>query len=172
MIKYQLKCADDHEFEGWFRNSADFDEQAEDGLLECPVCGAASVSKAIMAPAIARHRPGGKAPASATDPRTEATPEKPILQDSVRLAEMRRDFVKAAERARAYVEKHFDNVGDRFPEEARKIHYGESEERGIYGNATGEEVRDLMEEGVSIAPLPSPRKKAEVVKREKAKKLN
>lgn len=134
MIKYQLRCAADHEFEGWFRDSADFDAQARDGLVECPACGSATVRKAVMAPAIA-----GRA--------------------NARSDNMRRDIMQAMTRARDYVEKNFDYVGEKFPEEARKIHYGETEERGIYGEATGKEVKDLVEEGVPVAPMPGAAKK-------------
>ncbi len=135
MIKYQLICDAEHDFEGWFRDSADYDAQAEDGLVECPACGSEKIRKAVMAPAIV----GGK--------RSGAR--------AVRLAEIKRDMGKAVERARDYVEKNFDYVGDQFPEEARKIHYGEKEERGIYGEATGKEVKDLVDEGVRVAPLPA-----------------
>ena len=133
MIKYQLICDADHEFEGWFRNSADFDDQASGGFIECPSCGSLEVRKAVMAPAIAR--------------RSQARER--------RLSAIRQDMTQAMHRAREYVEKNFDYVGERFPEEARKIHYGESEERGIYGEATGKEVKELAEEGVQVAPLPS-----------------
>ncbi len=138
MIKYQLICDADHEFEGWFRDSADYDAQAEDGLVECPACGSEIVRKAVMAPAIAGTKRSGSREA--------------------RLLEIRRDMSKAVERARDYVEKNFDYVGDKFPEEARKIHYGEKEERGIYGEATGKEVKELVDEGVSVAPLPGVKK--------------
>ncbi len=133
MIKYQLLCESDHEFEGWFRDSADFDDQSAGGLLECPLCGTTDVRKAVMAPAIAKRRSGSS---SATK--------------SAFLKEM----AEAAGRARKYVESNFDYVGDKFPEEARKIHYGETDARGIYGEATGREVKDLVDEGVSVAPLP------------------
>ncbi len=173
MIKYQLTCPGDHEFEGWFRNSGDYDEQAEAGLLECPFCGSEDIRKAIMAPAVNRS------PAVSVSGSTGA----PINPDPARLAAMRRDLVAAAERARAYVEKNFEHVGERFPEEARKIHYGEAAERGIYGEATGEEVQCLVEEGIEIAPLPGQRprdgaaglprpRKNEVVKKDKSRDLN
>lgn len=136
MIKYQLRCAADHEFEGWFRDSADFDAQAGEGFIECPACGSADVRKAVMAPAIARR----------SNARSDA---------------IRRDIVQAMTRARDYVEKNFDYVGEKFPEEARKIHYGETEERGIYGEATGRQVKELVDEGVSVAPMPGPAKKAD-----------
>ncbi|NHK27453.1 DUF1178 family protein [Parvularcula flava] len=137
MIKYQLKCDQAHEFEGWFSNSADYDAQAEKELLECPHCGSSEVSKALMAPAIARS--GSLSSSAKNDERIEA---------------FKRDYMQAAKRARDYVEKNFDNVGKRFPEEARRIHYGETKERGIYGEATQQEVSDLIDEGVEIAPLP------------------
>ena len=140
MIKYQLICASEHEFEGWFRDSADFDSQSEGGLLECPLCGTAEVRKAIMAPAIAKR--GSASPSS-------------------RKSAFLREMAEAAGRARAYVEKNFDYVGDKFPEEARKIHYGETDARGIYGEATGREVKDLVDEGVSVAPLPGAKPKVE-----------
>lgn len=145
MIKYQLLCATDHEFEGWFRDSEDYDLQAEKGLVECPACGSAEVRKAIMAPAVARSSKG-----------------------QGRLAEIKRDMAKAMERARDYVEKNFDYVGDKFPEEARKIHYGESDKRPIYGEATGDEARELVDEGVSIAPLPAAKPKTDKVGEPKA----
>jgi hypothetical protein len=131
MIKYQLRCDGDHEFEGWFRNSGEFDVQSRDGLVFCPVCGTDAVAKAIMSPAVAS---------------SEAR--------AARLEKTRRSIARAAARARDYVEKNFDYVGERFPEEARKIHYGEIPSRGIYGEASGKEVKDLIEEGVEIAPLP------------------
>jgi hypothetical protein len=138
MIKYQLICDAEHDFEGWFRDSADYDVQAEDGLIECPACGSEKIRKAMMAPAIV----GGKRSGSR----------------AARLAEIKRDMGQAVERARDYVENNFDYVGDQFPEEARKIHYGEKEERGIYGEATGKEVKELVDEGVSVAPLPGTRR--------------
>lgn len=141
MIKYRLICAADHEFEGWFRDSADYDFQAGKGLLDCPSCGSAEIRKAVMAPAVAR---------------------KDVVRAGRdrRLAAIQEDMARAVARARDYVQKNFDYVGDRFPEEARKIHYGETEERGIYGEASGKEVKDLLDEGVQIAPLPgAPAKK-------------
>lgn len=148
MIKYQLKCGAGCSFEGWFRSSDDFDRQAAEGALECPFCGSVEVDRAIMAPAVVTggKRGGGKD----------------------RFAVMRETMAEAARRARDYVEKNFDYVGDNFPEEARKIHYGESEERGIYGEATGGEVKELIDEGVSVAPLPGAPRPADVAK----KKLN
>ncbi len=157
MIKYRLICDDEHEFEGWFRDSADYDQQAEDGLVECPVCGSEEVRKAVMAPAIAK-RSGSR---------------------RERLAGIRKDMVQAVERARDYVEKNFDYVGEQFPEEARKIHYGEAEDRGIYGEASGKDVKELIEEGIDVSPLPKTKEKADeagklkpAVPAASAKKLN
>ena len=184
MIKYQLKCHRSHEFEGWFRNSDDFDIQAKNGHLTCPICGSEDIGKAIMAPAIARHR--GKArqapPSERPDSREgqtpmsnpNSTPNTPsvtssqrvsesekglpqLLSDNKRLREIREEVKAAVERARDYVEKNFDYVGDKFPEEARKIHYGETDERGIYGKASIDDVQDLIEEGIEVAPLPGSR---------------
>ncbi|MEL6378878.1 MAG: DUF1178 family protein [Pseudomonadota bacterium] len=169
MIKYQLQCDRSHAFEGWFRNSTDYQEQADEGLLECPVCGSEAVSKAIMAPAVARNR---AAPIGMSD-------GKPVIPNPERLQAVRKEIMAAAERARSYVEKNFDYVGEAFPEEARKIHYGETKERGIYGEASRDEVHDLAEEGIEVSPLLPARKKpegksgkAEVVKKDPTRKLN
>jgi hypothetical protein len=124
MIAYQLQCAKGHAFEGWFKDSAAFDTQAADGKLACPSCNSKKVEKAVMAPAIA-----GKA----------------------------RDQAQARATLRALREKVIgdaEHVGGEFPEEARKIHYGEADARAIYGEASGEEVKSLLDEGVPVAPLP------------------
>lgn len=130
MMRYQLRCADDHEFEGWFRSSADYDAQAKKGLLECPVCGSDEVSKAIMAPAVAT---------------AEAKQDR-----AVRMHKMRQFFTQV----RKHVETNADYVGDKFADEARAIHYGDAEERQIYGEATMADARDLMDEGIPVLPLP------------------
>lgn len=147
MIKYALKCEDGHAFEGWFSNSADYDAQAEAGQLECPVCGTSHVTKALMAPAVATSR------------KTEARKES-MARDAAVSA-----LNEAARRAKDYVEKNFDHVGKSFPEEARKIHYGEAEERPIYGEATPKEAKELKDEGVEIAPVPQPVPEPAEVKR-------
>jgi len=133
MIKYQLKCGNGCSFEGWFRSSGDFERQAADGVLECPFCASGDVERAIMAPAVVTSAAAGR---------------------RNRMTVMKESMAEAARRAREYVEKNFDYVGDRFPEEARKIHYGEADDRAIYGEATGKEVKDLVDEGVTVAPLP------------------
>ena len=133
MIRYALICEHDHEFEGWFSASADFDDQQARGLLDCPMCGSKAVRKAIMAPAVA----GAKSRSQNNAP-----------------AENHRMMMEAMSRVRRHVEENFDDVGDAFAREARAIHEGRSEERGIYGQATSQEVRDLVEDGVPIAPMP------------------
>jgi hypothetical protein len=132
MIRYALSCEHDHAFEGWFGSSADYDDQAGRGLLECPLCGSHAVRKQIMAPAVA----GAKKAAAEVS------------------LQMRSMMMKAMGKVRAHVEGTFDYVGDAFAKEARDIHEGKSEERGIYGEATPKEVQALVEDGVPVAPLP------------------
>jgi hypothetical protein len=133
MIRYALACQHGHEFEGWFGSSADFGDQQATGLLECPVCATRAVAKQIMAPAVAGTK------------RTRAGAPQPQMQQMM---------MQAMGQLRRHVEDTFDDVGDAFAKEARDIHEGRSEERGIYGQATRAEVRDLIEDGVPIAPLP------------------
>ena len=130
MILYNLICDQAHEFEGWFQGSAAFDQQAASGALSCPACGSAKIEKAVMAPALSGAKKSSRNAAEAKKLRQFATG------------------------LRKYVEQNADYVGPAFAEEARKIHYGESEERHIYGEATLEEAKDLLEEGVDVAPLP------------------
>lgn len=134
MIKYALACDHDHAFEGWFGSSSDYDDQAGRGLLECPLCASKAVRKQIMAPAVA----GTKA-------------RKPAPESSAQMREM---MMTAIGEVRRQVEENFDYVGDRFAKEARDIHDGKSEDRGIYGEATPKEVKALIEDGVQVAPLP------------------
>ena len=141
MIKYALQCDATHEFEGWFGSSADYDDQSARGLVECPVCGSRGVSKQIMAPAISGTKAQRAVPA--IDPK------------------MREMMMTAMGEVRRHVEDNFDYVGDAFAKEARAIHEGKSEERGIYGEASPTEVKALVEDGVKVAPLPpaAPKKK-------------
>ena len=132
MIRYALVCGAGHDFEGWFGSSGDFDAQSGRGLVTCPACGSPEVRKQIMAPAVVTTR-GREAKAPG--------PSREMIMEMV-------------SRVRRYVEDHFDYVGDAFAREARAIHEGRSEERGIYGEATPEEARALVEDGVPVAPLP------------------
>lgn len=131
MISFNLRCKHDHEFEGWFKDSAAFEKQAEAGQLECPYCGTHDVTKGLSAPNISTSR----------------TQEKAQTEIAVKAQQMIQAMRKS-------VEDNCDNVGDRFAEEARKIHYGETEARGIYGQATADEAKELVEEGVEFTPLP------------------
>jgi len=131
VIRFTLACSGGHEFEGWFQSNATFDEQRAAGGLACPICGVTSVDKAIMAPAVARS----------------GTADRPPPEIVAR-------FLAMARALRAHVEQNFEHVGPRFPEEARRIHLGESEPRNIYGEATADEVRELLNEGIEIHPLP------------------
>lgn len=133
MIRYALQCEHDHGFEAWFGSSSDYDEQAARGLVECPMCGSTSVSKQIMAPAVAGTRKA-------------SSPEA--------MAKMRTMMTQAVREVRAHVEANFDYVGDAFAREARDIHEGRSEKREIYGEATPAEVKRLKDDGVPCAPLP------------------
>jgi hypothetical protein len=144
MIRYALTCAAGHHFEGWFSASADYDDQAARGLLTCPTCDTRDVRKQIMAPALSgsTRRDGD----SGTPP-----------------AAMRAMMREAMSRVRQHVESNFDYVGDTFAAEARAIHEGKSEERGIYGEASPAEVKALVADGVPISPLPpEPAKKTEI----------
>ncbi|MFC3072221.1 DUF1178 family protein [Shinella pollutisoli] len=135
MIRYELSCDNGHDFEGWFGSAGDFDRQQERGLVSCPSCGSIHVAKQLMAPSVSTAR-------------REERRQELVMQAGRREMMNRLREVVAAIRANA------EDVGDRFPEEARKIHYGEAEERGLIGRATPHEVRELLEEGVEIAPLP------------------
>jgi hypothetical protein len=135
MIRYAMVCKAGHEFEGWFASIDACDKQLDKGLVDCPECGSKKVQKALMAPAVA--------------PKKDADREK------------KRAVAFAAEQAklaaiREHVEQNFEDVGERFPEEARRMHYGESERRDIYGEASPNEAKELVEEGVDVAPLPGP----------------
>ncbi len=160
MIHYALVCEHDHEFEGWFRSSADFETQAARGILSCPVCGSAKVSRALMAPAVSTGRaaepavetpaPGPAAAAPALAPADVPAPVALAPSEDPRRA-LAIEFLR---RVRETVLENATYVGDKFAEEARRIHYGEAEERGIYGEATRAEAEALEEEGIAVAVLP------------------
>ena len=135
MILFNLKCAKEHVFEGWFRNGDAYDELAEAKTISCPVCGSRKVEKAPMAPRIGKG--GDKAVA-----RQKTDTEKAA------------QLMTALRELRAKVESESDYVGERFPEEVRRIHYGEVETRSIYGESTDEEAEELREEGIPFARIP------------------
>ena len=131
MISYKLKCTEEHEFEGWFKDSANFDNQRDDKQISCPYCNSTDIRKSLSAPNISTSR---KQENAQTELATQA--------------------FKAIQQMRDTVEKNCDDVGENFAEEARKIHYGESTERGIYGKASTEESQALVDEGIKVLPLP------------------
>jgi hypothetical protein len=155
MIRYALNCAKGHSFESWFQNSSAYDKQARQKLVTCPVCGTAKVEKEIMSPRVSGSRRREEAPA----PRNETTREKtndqanektPVAMVSPRERELR----KKLKELREHLTRNADYVGPKFPEEARKMHYGEIDHRSIYGEASPDEARKLQEEGVEFHPLP------------------
>ncbi|TSE05162.1 DUF1178 family protein [Mesorhizobium intechi] len=134
MIRFSLICENEHEFEGWFRSNDDFDTQKKRGFVDCPSCGSHKVGKALMAPAVSTAR----------------------KQETIALAmgEAQKQALAQLKAMAEKVRENADYVGDKFAEEARKIHFGETDPRGIYGEATLEEAKDLAEDGVDFMPIP------------------
>ena len=158
MIHYQLRCAEDHAFDGWFKDSAAFDAQAGRGLVACPQCGDVQVRRGLMAPAVAKRGSGeaAKAPGQASGPVVDESGQ-PVSKPAPPPAAGGRmpDHIRGMlQRFRAEVEKSCENVGDSFATEARRIHNGESEARGIYGNATPEQAEALADDGIEVARIP------------------
>ncbi len=153
MIKYTLVCDKKHEFESWFADSAAFDKQAKRKLVACPVCDSVKVEKAIMAPRVAakKGRVPIEIPAPAADaPATAAPASAPVAM----ISPIEQEFRAKLKELREQLVKNSDNVGEKFPEEARKMHYGETEHRSIYGVASPDEAKELLEEGIECHPLP------------------
>ncbi len=145
MILYELRCSGGHAFEAWFKDSAAYDEQANAGAVVCPACGDTAVRKAPMAPRIAKGQGDNRSRDAdgARSPRTYAHARSPEMREA--LGELRRQ-----------VEESCDYVGGEFAEEARKIHYGEADERNIYGEATDDEAKELTDEGIKVGKIPWP----------------
>ena len=159
MIRYTLVCNKRHEFESWFANSAAYDKQAKRGLVTCPVCGSAKVEKALMAPRLARADtpPTRKAAPTQPTPASPAEAAPAAMQASTPVAMIspqEREFRQKLRELRDHLVKNAENVGPQFPEEARKMHYGEAEHRSIYGVASPEDAKELHEEGIEFSPLP------------------
>lgn len=148
MIRYSLRCAEDHRFESWFASADAYDSLAAAGRLSCAVCGGGGVEKTLMAPAVGVGEVSPPAEGAAARRGPPATgPQGPLSAPT--------HPMEAALRAlRARIERESDYVGDRFAQEARAIHAGESPKRSVHGEATGAEVRSLIEDGVPVAPLP------------------
>ena len=160
MIRYALVCAKGHSFESWFQNSAAYDKQAKRGLVECPVCGDSKVEKALMAPKLSgtkkRSAPALPAPVVEAAPATaEAAPAASETASPVAMmSPQEREFRAKLKELREHITKNADDVGRKFPEEARKMHYGEAEHRSIYGEASPQEAKELYEEGIEFHPIP------------------
>ena len=150
MIRYRLDCANDHNFESWFRDSAAFDMQVGGGLLSCPTCGTIEVAKSIMAPAVV----GGTARRE-VEPRRDVDAYQPRAQTDEAIRDDRHRAVRAALRElRTKILSETEDVGTRFPEEARRIHEGDVPARQIHGQATAHEARELLEDGILVLPVP------------------
>jgi hypothetical protein len=163
MIRYTLNCAKGHSFESWFQNSQAFDKQTKRGLVSCPVCGSVKVEKAIMAPRLARADATGPAmpdepkPTTPSPSPTPSVPMPPVAPGKAAVAmtsPQERELRQKLKELRDHVTRNASYVGERFPEEARKMHYGEVEHRSIYGEASAEEAKALHEEGIEFHPLP------------------
>ena len=134
MIRFSLRCEHEHEFEAWFRSSGDYDQQRKRGLVDCPECGSQKVEKALMAPAVSTGRKQEKIALAMGEAQRQAMAQLKAISEKLR--------------------ENADYVGDKFADEARKIHFGEADQRGIYGEATPEEAKALIEDGVDFMPIP------------------
>jgi hypothetical protein len=158
MIHYDLRCSQDHSFDGWFKDSAAFERLAKRGLIECPHCGDVKVDRALMRPAVAK-REGTPVPPheSAPQPSSSQQPSSsPQTGPSAAVAggELPAHMRAMLQRMRAEIERNCDYVGPQFAEEARKIHRGESDKRGIYGEASPEQAEALADEGIEVSRIP------------------
>jgi hypothetical protein len=160
MIRYSLACEKQHDFDIWFKNSADYDKQSKRGLVTCPACGSAKVEKALMAPSLGRgtKKGAGAAMPEIAPPQAVAAPEAPAPSENktpvAMVSPQEKELRAKLKELRDHLTKNADNVGAKFPEEARKMHYGEAEHRSIYGEASPQEAKELLEEGVELHPLP------------------
>ncbi len=152
MIRYARVCERKHNFEIWFNSSADYDKQRKRGLVTCPTCDSKKVEKAIMAPAIGRG--GRKRSEPVEAPAATETPAAPSSENVAMMSPQEKEFRAKLKELRDHLTKNADNVGKKFSEEARKMHYGEIEHRSIYGEASPEEAKELHDEGIEFHPLP------------------
>jgi hypothetical protein len=151
MIRYALACNKGHSFDSWFQDSAAFDKQAKRGLVTCPHCGSAKVEKAIMAPRLSSTARKRKAPVETSDaPADKGQGIQPVAM----MSPQEKEFRTKLKELREHIVKNADDVGQKFPEEARKMHYGETEHRSIYGVASPEDAKELAEEGIEFHPIP------------------
>ena len=165
MIRYTLVCNKRHEFESWFTNSAAYDKQARRGLVTCPLCGSSKVEKALMTPRLGRADTPSSQEAAPAHPRPpqagegregEAAPADAAKMPTpvAMISSQEQEFRQKLRELRDHLVKNAENVGPRFPEEARKMHYGEAEHRSIYGVASPKDAKALHDEGIEFSPLP------------------
>jgi hypothetical protein len=158
MIRYSLACERGHEFESWFASSSTYDKQAKRGLVACPMCGSTKVEKAIMAPRLSRGEQSIDVPAPAPSPAPAASPVPAAppqgAEQVAMISPQERELRAKLKELRDHLVKNAENVGRKFPDEARKMHYGEIEHRSIYGEASPQEAKELHEEGIEVQPLP------------------
>ena len=152
MILYRLRCSKGHEFESWFKDSKTYERQEKRSLIGCPVCGNAKVVRAPMAPRLGKG--GRKVEVEVAAPAASPPPSPDQQQMAALARQMPKELREALLKVRAEVEKNCEHVGDKFAEEARKIHYGESDKRGIYGETSDEEAEALADEGIEFGRLP------------------
>ncbi|MGY3441133.1 MULTISPECIES: DUF1178 family protein [unclassified Bradyrhizobium] len=150
MIRYTLRCERGHQFESWFQSSSAYESQERRHLIDCPSCGSDKVERAIMAPRVVSKKgrePAQKAPVAPVEAASTESTSLMMAQE--------RELRSKLKELRDHIVKNADNVGERFPNEARKMHYGDIEHRPIYGEASPEEARALIDEGVEVSPLPT-----------------
>jgi hypothetical protein len=153
MIHYNLRCAKGHAFESWFQSSSAYEVQEKRKLVSCPVCGSTKVERAIMAPQIVSKK--GRERAAPEPPPAPATVEAAPTSPTPLLMAQEQELRTKLKELRDHIVKNADNVGERFPNEARKMHYGDIEHRPIYGEASPGEAKALIDEGVEVMPLPT-----------------
>ncbi len=158
MIVFDLKCDGGHQYEAWFKSSSAYEEQKEAGFVTCPYCDSSNISKAPMAPNIPAKSNQKPEPAVTAKSSSGDKVNQVAAGNNGELGKMIAEAEKFLTGVRKHVEDNFDNVGNNFAEEARKIHYGETEERGIYGESTKEETLELIDEGINVLPVPVPKK--------------
>ncbi|MBR0826696.1 DUF1178 family protein [Bradyrhizobium manausense] len=154
MIRYALRCDRDHEFESWFQSSSAYESQVKRKLVTCPICNSTKVDKAIMAPRIVGKKGRGRA-APPPEAVAATTPEAASSAPTSLMMAQERELRSKLKELRDHIVKNADNVGERFPNEARAMHYGDKEHRPIYGEASPDEAKALIDEGIEVSPLPT-----------------
>jgi hypothetical protein len=158
MIRYSLVCDNQHDFDIWFQNSADYDKQRKRSLVTCPACGSEKVEKTLMAPSLGRGaKKGARARGPETPPPEAPTPQAASSENKTPVAMVspqEHEFRAKLKELRDHLTKNAENVGGKFPDEARKMHYGEKEHRSIYGEASPKDAKEMLEEGIEFHPLP------------------